>query len=99
LGECVSAALVLPRLLSRASLAFDYRAYAACCCGAAARAGAWMGCACAAAWGLGDLRQPGVFVAATALVAVFGVVPALLSGLPEAARARALAFARASRPS
>jgi O-antigen/teichoic acid export membrane protein len=99
LGECVSAALVLPRLLSRASLAFDYRAYAACCCGAAARAGAWMGCACAAAWGLGDLRQPGVFAAAAALVAAFGVVPALLSGLTASERARALAFTRASRPS
>lgn len=99
LGECVSAALVLPRLLSRASLAFDYRAYAACCCGAAARAGAWMGCACAAAWGLGDLRQPGVLAGATALVAAFGVAPALLSGLTASERARALAFTRASRPS
>jgi O-antigen/teichoic acid export membrane protein len=99
LGECVSAALVLPRVLERASFRLDYRAYAMGCGAAAARATVWMACVCAAVWPLGDLRRPGAFVAAAALVAALGVAPALLDSLPASARARALAFARRSRAS
>jgi O-antigen/teichoic acid export membrane protein len=97
LGELVGAALVLTRLARRASLALDCRAYAADCLGAAAQTAAWMSCVALAVGRIGDLRQPGAFIAAAGLTAALGVAPALLLSLPETARARALAFARPSR--
>lgn len=97
LGELVGAALVLPRLVRRASLALDCRAYASDCLDAAAKSAAWMGCVALAVGHIGDLSRPGVFLAAAGLTAAFGVAPSLLLCLPGSARAKAHAFARPSR--